>query len=328
MYTRWAAVAALALLSIVPNARAGESAAAPVISNRGLQDILTGIRPVTLNEARQIESVLPRVSETLAGSLPVRFKLAQLKAVEQGLTLYGARIVGGSEAAPTEARWQAALILANHPPQSGQFCGASIVDPNWVVTAAHCVEKTAPTAIRVFAGDRDLRTHAAQVVDVAAITVHPKWNSTSMVGDVALLRLQTPLTLTPGSAEPIALADASPPKAGRLLVVTGWGATSEGGEGSLLLRKVVVPAVPLDECNGPKQYNGGVSEGMLCAGIGGKDSCQGDSGGPLVDSLDAPARRLVGIVSWGQGCAQVNKPGVYTDVTAYAAWIRSEISGH
>lgn len=321
-------LAALAVVFLAPNAIAAEPAGAPVISNRGLQDILTGMKPVTLFEARQIEASLPRVSDAMAGSLPVRFKLAQIKASEQGVVVGQTRIVGGTLAAPGEARWQAALILANYPPQSGQFCGASIIDPNWVVTAAHCVENTAPTAIRVFAGDRDLRTNAAQVVDVDAITIHPTWNSTTMVGDVAVLRLRTPLTLAAGSAEQIALADSSPPKPGRLLVVTGWGATSEGGDGSLALRKVVVPTVALDECNGPKQYNGGVSAGMLCAGIGGKDSCQGDSGGPLVDSLDAPARRLVGIVSWGQGCAQVNKPGVYTDVTAYAAWIHAQVSAH
>ena len=110
---------------------------------------------------------------------------------------------------------------------------------------------------------------------------------------------------------------------GQPLEVTGWGAMSEGGEGSRMLQKVEVPHVDTAVCDAEESYKGKITAGMLCAGYakGAKDACQGDSGGPLVWHKAGAGNFLVGVVSWGEGCARESKYGVYTRVTAYADWI-------
>ena len=112
---------------------------------------------------------------------------------------------------------------------------------------------------------------------------------------------------------------------GKLLTVTGWGATTEGGFGSNSLKKVVVPTILEEECNASTSYAGAVKPGMFCAGIGGKDSCQGDSGGPIVSGRVTSEMVQLGVVSWGYGCARPNYPGVYADVSAYIDWIEGEL---
>lgn len=100
--------------------------------------------------------------------------------------------------------------------------------------------------------------------------------------------------------------------------VSGWGATSEGGPGSATLLAVYKPVVSNAACNAA--YNGGITDGMICAGVpeGGRDACQGDSGGPLT-----AGNIVIGIVSWGQGCARPNFFGVYARVAHYRNWIDS-----
>jgi secreted trypsin-like serine protease len=115
---------------------------------------------------------------------------------------------------------------------------------------------------------------------------------------------------------------------GTPLEITGWGATSEGGQSSRVLLKASVPYAPNDACNAPAVYNGAIRQGMMCAGRpdGGVDSCQGDSGGPLVwRSPDGPV--LVGVVSWGEGCARKLRYGVYARVADYRGWIESVVAG-
>ncbi|XP_068083873.1 trypsin-1 [Anabrus simplex] len=105
---------------------------------------------------------------------------------------------------------------------------------------------------------------------------------------------------------------------GTKAVVTGWGATSEGGSVSDTLQKVILPIVPNIRCN--LTYNGEITDRMLCAGFidGRRDACQGDSGGPLVAN-----NKLHGIVSWGNGCGLPKFPGVYSRVATLRNWISS-----
>jgi secreted trypsin-like serine protease len=114
---------------------------------------------------------------------------------------------------------------------------------------------------------------------------------------------------------------------GQPLEVTGWGATREGGDTSNDLLMAKVPYADRAACNAADAYNGRITEGMICAGFkeGGVDSCQGDSGGPLVwRTQDGPF--LVGVVSYGEGCARRLRYGVYTRVSAYRAWIKNVVS--
>lgn len=113
---------------------------------------------------------------------------------------------------------------------------------------------------------------------------------------------------------------------GTNLVVSGWGTTTEGGEISCTLRQVTVPLVGIDECNAAY---GGIKASQICAGFkaGGQDSCQGDSGGPLVVRQSSSDATVVGVVSFGNGCAKPDAYGVYTDVYTFLPWINSVLAG-
>jgi secreted trypsin-like serine protease len=140
-----------------------------------------------------------------------------------------------------------------------------------------------------------------------------------MDNDFALLKLQAAMTL--GQIIPYADAKTEVPD-GTSACVSGWGATAEGAPGSLDLLGVNVPTISNDLCNAPASYNGDVLPSMLCAGrdIGGIDSCQGDSGGPLSMTIDGTAR-LIGVVSWGEGCARRLKYGIYSRISTVTDWI-------
>jgi secreted trypsin-like serine protease len=150
------------------------------------------------------------------------------------------------------------------------------------------------------------------------VVVHEAYDRTSQRNDIALIKLKSP---TAGRIILIAAKSLVVP-INQPLEVTGWGATTEGGDVSSTLLKATVPLADIAACNAPGAYNGSIKEGMMCAGYreGGTDSCQGDSGGPLVwRTADGPL--LVGVVSWGDGCARKLKYGIYTRVSTFRDWI-------
>jgi len=158
---------------------------------------------------------------------------------------------------------------------------------------------------------------------VAEIVIHPNYIPLRYNRDVALWRLDEPIYDIP--LLPLDV-DGDHEANGTMLTVIGWGATREGGSGSDVLLEVDVPVVDQATCN--DNYNGGITEFMICAGYeeGGKDACQGDSGGPLFyQGADGPLQ--VGIVSWGSGCARPELPGVYTRISSVADWILDTIHG-
>lgn len=114
---------------------------------------------------------------------------------------------------------------------------------------------------------------------------------------------------------------------GTKAIATGWGTLKEDGKPSCILQEVEVPVISNDRCVTETNYtNKMITDNMLCAGypgVGERDSCQGDSGGPLV--YERPDKRLVliGVVSWGNGCARKDFPGVYTRVTRFMNWIKA-----
>ncbi|HAJ38509.1 MAG TPA: hypothetical protein DCL15_22815 [Chloroflexi bacterium] len=237
-------------------------------------------------------------------------------------------IVGGEPAAVGELPWQVAV----HP--GPYLCGGTLIASQWVVTAAHCViddtgAVMAPGDIEVVAGEynRSQNDGTEQQRNVTAVYVHPDYDPFgSNDSDIALLQLASPVTLGP-SVGVIPLVSSPTHDAlvapGVSSLVSGWGATSEGGSTANILQKVRVPIVSNATCN--TAYGGGITANMLCAGLaaGGKDSCQGDSGGPLVVP-DGAGWRLAGVVSFGNGCARPNYYGVYTRISSFTTWITSQ----
>lgn len=151
-------------------------------------------------------------------------------------------------------------------------------------------------------------------------------------GDICLIQLcRSSTKVKEGKVHSISVnADPSIPNANNLVTVTGWGTTSEGGSLSNILQEVTVKYYSQESCKAI--YKSAVTDSIMCAGIpeGGKDACQGDSGGPLVISTStsssnknqsSTALLLVGVVSWGIGCAEPNFPGVYTRTSHFADWI-------
>jgi trypsin len=235
------------------------------------------------------------------------------------------RIVGGHLVLIENNPWQIAMVRADvAEPTRSQFCGGSIIADTWILTAAHCVRnpivREDPKRVDVIAGTSQYPI-GGERLKVAAIHTHPKYNESTMDHDFALLRLQSPVTL----GEAVELAKETTPVSARTnACVTGWGATAESGPGSIDLLGAEVPIVSNEVCNRPESYNGDITAAMMCAGRkeGGVDSCQGDSGGPLT-ILDGARDTLIGVVSWGEGCARRLKYGVYSRVSTVAPWIAS-----
>ncbi|GAB3275566.1 serine protease [Parasphingorhabdus pacifica] len=225
------------------------------------------------------------------------------------------RIVGGEPASIQEYPW--VVFLADH--NGNQFCGATLARPDKVVTAAHCVRHESPGGFEVVAGREDKTSDEGVAARVTDIWMHPEFQSASAGNDVAVLTLdqelpQDPLPLASG-------ADSALYEPGTRTTVLGWGAVFEGGASSDILRKAHPPVASDEDCS--RAYGSGYdSVAMVCAGLpeGGVDSCQGDSGGPLV-----AGGKLIGIVSWGNGCARPGSPGVYTRVATYHDEVRAQL---
>ncbi|KAM5301710.1 coagulation factor XII isoform 3-T3 [Glossophaga mutica] len=242
------------------------------------------------------------------------------------------RVVGGLVALPGAHPYIAALYWGHN------FCAGSLIAPCWVLTAAHCLQnRPAPEEMTVVLGqDRHNQScEQCQTLAVRTYHLHEAFSPDTYQHDLALLRLQESSDgrcahLSP-SVRPVCLpssaANPAEPEA-VLCEVAGWGHQFEGAEEyASFLQEAQVPLIPPERCSSPSMHGAAFVPGMLCAGFpeGGVDACQGDSGGPLVcEEEEATERKLTlrGIVSWGSGCGDRNKPGVYTDVASYLTWIQ------
>ncbi len=282
-----------------------------------MRDGRDGTKPAA---ARRLRQVITRAAAVLAvAALPVLHTEAVATAASASRAQ--ARIVGGTTTSTEKVPWMVALVDGS----GRQFCGGALVRPTKVVTAAHCTLAQAMNArgasretISVVAGRTDLRTEAGQVAAVAKIWRHPDYGGFTQGEDVAVLTLARPL---PQETLPLVEPGATAPyRAGTPGRVYGWGRTSESGPPSPVLRTVGVPVVANPDCaSAYPRFDGNA---MFCAGVpeGGKDACAGDSGGPFVVN-----GRLVGIVSYGTGCARPGYPGVYTRLATYADEVTAQL---
>jgi secreted trypsin-like serine protease len=226
------------------------------------------------------------------------------------------RIVGGVETTIRQHPWQVALQIRDGT--NWVLCSGSLIAERWVVTAAHCFSRrTSPADIKIKAGATNYMTDGTWIA-VERIVLHENYDAQTHENDIALIKTGA---LTSGRAIRLAVST-EPLREMQRLEVTGWGATSEGGLVSPKLQKVQVPFVSNTTCNKPGAYHNHIKPGMMCAGSrdGGTDACQGDSGGPLVKRAES-GPILVGVVSFGEGCARKLKYGVYTRVAYYRGWI-------
>ncbi|XP_037131180.1 serine protease 56 isoform X2 [Syngnathus acus] len=234
------------------------------------------------------------------------------------------RIVGGSPAPPGSWPW-----LVNLQLDGGLMCGGVLVESSWVVTAAHCFAGSRSESYwTAVVGEFDI-TKAdpdEQVLKVNRIIPHPKFNPKTFNNDIALVELTSPVVLSE-RVTPVCLPSGMEPPTGSACLVAGWGSLYEDGPSADIVMEAKVPLLPQNTCKNAlgKEL---VTNTMLCAGYlsGGIDSCQGDSGGPLIYQDRISGRfQLHGITSWGDGCGEKGKPGVYTRVSAFSDWIQVEI---
>ena len=227
-------------------------------------------------------------------------------------------IVGGTPVNPAcpNCKYDFMVSIQSDGWWGGHFCGGSLVREDWVVTAAHCVQGDSPNSIEVVIGLHNVNgTNGSQTRDVDAIIIHPQYSGNSLNNDYALLHLTQPIT----DFEPIKLVTSDSHDDEPVMSTTmGWGATSSGGSSSNILLEV---DVPIDDSCG-NYSNSDITNNMVCAGDGngGEDSCQGDSGGPLIMTNDDGEYELIGIVSWGYGCAEAQYPGVYSRIYPRLDW--------
>ncbi|XP_066493428.1 proproteinase E-like [Tiliqua scincoides] len=244
-----------------------------------------------------------------------------------------ARVVNGEEAIPYSWPWQISLQYE----KDGVFyhtCGGSLIAPDWVMTAAHCISKS--RRYEVVLGEYDMSQEEGSEqripVNPEDIFVHPRWISLfpAFGNDIALLKLSRSAELS----DKVQLACLPP--AGDILpneypcYISGWGRLYTNGPLPDKLQQALLPVVDQEHCNQPDWWGGVIRKEMVCAGGDVKAGCNGDSGGPLNCQAENGQWEVHGIASFvsSLGCNALKKPTVFTRVSAFESWIQETIAKH
>jgi len=243
-------------------------------------------------------------------------------------------IIGGSEARPNRYPWQIRLITSKNG--KTYLCGGSIIDKDWILTAAHCVANSgrsydvvSESALKVTVGAHNigLGSEPGRVdMTVSRVIVHSQYNlQGNTEQDIALLKLTESITFT-DTVQPICLPTSDISTSGsQQCSVTGWGETASGNTAKIL-RVAPIPILSDEQCR--IFWNSQYTDTHVCAGVAqghnSDTSCEGDSGGPL--SCGNP-NVLHGVVSFGSGISCQTAPVIYTNVYKYRSWISTNTGG-
>ncbi|XP_007940601.1 coagulation factor X [Orycteropus afer afer] len=233
------------------------------------------------------------------------------------------RIVGGRDCKEGECPWQALLVNE----ENEGFCGGTILNEYYILTAAHCLHQAKRFKVRV--GDRNTEKEEGNEMshEVEMIVKHNRFVRETYDFDIAVIKLKTPITFRMNVA-PACLPEKDWAESTLMTqktgIVSGFGRTHEKGRPSTTLKMLEVPYVDRNTCKLSSSFS--ITPNMFCAGYDSKpeDACQGDSGGPHVTRFK-DTYFVTGIVSWGEGCARKGKYGVYTKVTSFLKWINKSM---
>ena len=231
---------------------------------------------------------------------------------------YQAEIVGGKEAIPYSRPYQVALLMNGR-----QGCGGTLISPNWVLTAAHCLDNAYPSAMTVRVGAHSLSRNDGQTIQVSQIIVHENWYGANNIRsgyDIGLLKLSSPASSQYQPAKlPTATIEQQYAGIGDAVTVSGWGLTYHRGQQSDVLREVNLPVISNSSCSQRLNFN--IPSSVICGGgEGGVSACNGDSGGPYAANINGTYYNF-GIVSWGINCQGAT---AFTRVSSYVDWIKQK----
>ncbi|XP_011701444.1 PREDICTED: trypsin-1-like [Wasmannia auropunctata] len=228
------------------------------------------------------------------------------------------RIVGGKISIPHIFPFVVAVLNKKRI-----HCGGALINNRYVLTAGHCVKWANQADLSIGVGMHDIENpNDGYIVDIDDVTLHEDFESDYLhdTNDIALIRLRNQIKITE-NVKPACLPHKDSDYTGQFVKVTGWGRVHVEGEPSQFLRQATLKVMSYATCKNTS-FGDHVTESMICAYNDNTDACQGDSGGPLLYQRIDGKYEIVGVVSWGIGCADPGLPGVYVKITDYLNWIK------